>query len=67
MTIIVQIVAVVLAGFAAYFLWIDNVDWSLALFAFAVCSYFLGMRFQIKARLDERKAAELLQREQEEQ
>ena len=63
MIITFQILAVILAGFAAYFLWDDKFDWAFAFVAFAVCSYFLGMRFQIKARLEERKAAETRQQQ----
>lgn len=58
MTIIFQVLAVILGGIAAYFLWSDNFDWAFAFVVFAICSYFIGMRFQIKARLEERKAAE---------
>lgn len=58
MTIIFQVLAVILAGIAAYFLWNDNFDWAFASFAVAACSYFIGMRFQIKSRLDERKLSE---------
>lgn len=55
---IFQILAVVLIGIAAYFLWADNQDWAFACFVFGVCSYFFGMRFQLKARIAERRAAE---------
>ena len=58
MTLIFQVLAVILGGIAAYFLWSDNFDWAFAFVVFAICSYFIGMRFQIKARLEERKAAE---------
>lgn len=59
MTLIFQVLAVILGGIAAYFLWSDNFDWAFAFVVFAICSYFIGMRFQIKARLEERKAAEI--------
>lgn len=58
MTLIFQILAVILGGVAAYFLWSDNFDWAFAFVVFAICSYFIGMRFQIKARLEKRKALE---------
>ncbi len=58
MTLMFQVLAVILGGIAAYFLWSDNFDWAFAFVVFAICSYFIGMRFQIKARLEERKAAE---------
>jgi 4-hydroxybenzoate polyprenyltransferase len=56
MTLVFQIIAAILVGSAAYFLWQDNFDWALAAFAVGVCSYFLGMRFQIKKRMAERES-----------
>ncbi len=58
MVIILQILAVILAGIAAYFLWNDDFDWAFAFFVFGVSSFFIGIRFQIKARLTEREAAQ---------
>ena len=58
MTLIFQILAVILGGVAAYFLWNDNFDWAFALGVLSACSYLIGMRFQIKARLEARKVAE---------
>ncbi len=52
-----QILAVVLAGVAAWFLWAGNTD---GLFLAAVAgavSFFLSIRFQVKARIREREAA----------
>ncbi len=59
-----QILTVILAGIAAYFLWVDNFDWAFGSFGFAVCSYFFSLRFQVKARVAQRKAA-LIQDEPE--
>lgn len=57
MIIFFQILAVILALVAAYFLWQDNTD---GLFLSAVggaVSFFLSIRFQVKARVAERQAA----------
>jgi len=56
MVLIFQIVAVILAGVAAYFLWQDNTDGAFVSFVVGSCSWFLSMRFKIKARLAERLA-----------
>lgn len=58
MSLVFQIIAAVLVGLAAYFLWRDNFDWAFAAFAVGICSYFLGMRFQIKKRMAELKVEE---------
>lgn len=58
---IFQIVAVVLAAAAAYFWWAGNFDYAFAGVVFAICSFFLSMRFRLKASNDEltaRRAAE---------
>jgi hypothetical protein len=60
-----QIVAAVLIGVAAFFLWQGNYE---GVFVSAVLSsvcYFLSFRFQVKERLDIREA-ERLERELEE-
>ncbi|MDQ6786454.1 MAG: hypothetical protein M3033_06500 [Acidobacteriota bacterium] len=57
---IFQILAVVLIGVAAFFLWTGNMD---ALFVAAVAgavSFFLSIRFQIGERVKQRKAEEEL-------
>ena len=54
---IFQILAVVLAGVAAIFFWKENSDWAFASAVLAVCSFFLSIRFQFKARLREREEA----------
>jgi len=53
-----QFLAVFLGLISAYFLWADNFDWGFAAGVAAICSYFLGMRFQIKARMKEGEATE---------
>ena len=45
-----QIVAVVLAGVAAFFYWRDDGDWAFAAAVLALCAFFLSIRFQIKKR-----------------
>ena len=53
-----QIPAVVLLGAAAYFYSRDYKDAAFAAAVLAVCSFFLNIRFQIKQRVDARRAAE---------
>jgi len=48
-----QILAVILAGIAAYFLWMENKDGVFVSIVLAACSFFISIRFQAKARLDE--------------
>ena len=45
-----QIVAVVLAGVAAYFLWSGSKDGAFVSIVFACVSFFLSVRFQVKER-----------------
>lgn len=52
-----QILAVILACLAAYFLWLENKDGIFVSIVLAACSFFMSIRFQAKARL-ERQAAE---------
>ena len=58
MEIILQILAAALLITAAYFLWNGATDWSFICGVLAACSFFLSMRFQIKARMAERAAAQ---------
>jgi hypothetical protein len=46
-----QALAVILAGVAAFFWWQGNSDWAFAAGVCAAASYFLSMRFQMKARI----------------
>ncbi|HEY8563689.1 MAG TPA: hypothetical protein VIL74_25140 [Pyrinomonadaceae bacterium] len=57
-----QILAVILAGVAAYFLWQGHADRAFAAAVFGAVSFFLSVRVQVKGRLNEREAA----REEEE-
>ena len=49
---IFQILAAILAGVALFFWWRDNTDWAFASGVCAAASYFLAMRFQMKARVN---------------
>ena len=53
---IFQIVAVVLAGAAAYFLFTGNRDGAFVAAVLGCVSFFLSVRFQVKARNAERDA-----------
>ena len=57
-----QILAVILAGVAAYFLWQGSADRAFVTAIFGAVSFFLSVRFQVKGRLDQREA----EREEEE-
>ena len=57
-----QILAVILAGVAAYFLWQGTADRAFVTAVFGAVSFFLSVRFQVKGRLDQREA----EREEEE-
>lgn len=52
---IFQIVAAILAGIAAYFLWMENKDGVFVAIVLAACSIFMSIRFQAKERLDKRE------------
>ncbi len=45
-----QILAVILAGFAAYFLWAGNTDRAFVSAVLGSVSFFLSVRFQVKER-----------------
>lgn len=51
-----QFVAVVLAGTAAYFLWTGNKDGAFVSAVLGCLSFFLSIRFQVKARNQVRDA-----------
>ena len=51
-----QVLAVVLAGAAAYFLWTGMKDAAFAAVVLGCAAFFLSFRFQVKARNDARKA-----------
>ncbi len=46
-----QILAVILIGVAAFFLWNGNADAAFASAVFGAVSFFLSIRFQVKGRL----------------
>jgi len=60
-----QIMAVVLAGVAAFFFWQNNSDWAFASGVLAVCSFFLSIRYQYKTRIQVRQAAAAVEDEEE--
>lgn len=51
-----QIVAVILAGIAAYFWSQDNTDGMFVAAVLGAVSFFLSIRFQVKARLKQRES-----------
>jgi len=57
-----QILAVILIGIAAYFLWIGNYDALFVAAVFGAVCFFLSIRFQVGERLKERE----IEREEEE-
>jgi len=57
-----QILAVILIGVAAFFLWQGNYD---AVFVSAVLgavSFFLSVRFEVGARVKERRESEIVEK-----
>lgn len=64
MELIFKILAVILAGVAAYFLiWQGNADRAFVTAVFGAVSFFLSVRFQVKARNDQREAERLEEEE----
>jgi len=59
-----QIVAVILAGIAAYFLWKGNGDGAFVAGVFGAVSFFLSVRTQVKKRNEEREREEYFEREE---
>ena len=55
---ILQILAVVLIGLAAWFFSQGNSDVAFVTGVLAVCAFFLSIRFQLKRRIDFPNAAE---------
>ena len=51
-----QILAAALAVAAAYFLWVGNKDWAFVTVVLGCVSFFLSIRFQVKARNAVREA-----------
>ena len=56
MDITFKILAVILAGIAAYFLWQGNTEVAFVTTVFGAVSFFLSVRFQVKERLKLREA-----------
>ncbi|CAN5744216.1 hypothetical protein BH24ACI2_BH24ACI2_06570 [soil metagenome] len=50
-----QILAVILAGVAAFFLWQDKTDAMFVSAVFGAVCFFLSYRFQVKERLNQRE------------
>ena len=51
-----QIIAVILVCIAAYFLYVENKDGVFVSLVLAASSFFMSVRFQAKARLDQQAA-----------
>ena len=47
-----QILAVVLVGAAAFFLWRSDTDTAFVTGVLGICAFFLSIRFQLKNRVD---------------
>lgn len=58
-----QVVAVILAGVAAYFLWNSNDDGAFVAAVFGAVAFFLSVRFQVKDRLKQREIERLEEEE----
>ncbi len=54
-----QILAVILAGIAAYLYWVGSNDWFFLSAVAGSVSFFLSIRFQVKDRLKIREAERL--------
>lgn len=63
MITVFQILAVILAGIAAYFLWRDNTDAMFVAAVLGAVSFFLSIRFQVKERLKQREDERLEEEE----
>ena len=50
-----QILAVILIGVAAFFLWKGNSDWLFVSAVLGAVCFFLSVRFQIKERIKQRE------------
>ena len=60
-----QILAVILGGIAAYFLWTKNNDGAFVAAVLGAVSFFLSIRTQVKGRLSERERERLALEEEE--
>ena len=59
MEIVFNMLAVALLGAAAYFYSVGDPDWLFASVVLGICSFFLGVRFRIKKRMNDRQAADV--------
>ncbi len=50
---IFQILAAILVCIAAYFFWMENKDGIFVSLVLAACAFFMNVRFQAKARLND--------------
>jgi hypothetical protein len=50
------VIAVALAGAAAFLLWQQNTEWAFAAGVLSACAYFIGLRFKLKPVVERRKA-----------
>jgi hypothetical protein len=64
---IFQILAVALAGVAAYFLWQGDTDKLFVAAVLGACSFFLSIRFQFKERMLQREDAAASEAEMQEE
>lgn len=63
-----KILAVILAGIAAYFLWQSNADYAFAAAVLGAVSFFLSVRVEVKKRVTQReieREEEAMRREEE--
>lgn len=61
---IFQILALILAGVAAFFLWTGNNDGAFVSAVLGSVSFFLSIRFQVKERNRQREAERLAKEEE---
>jgi hypothetical protein len=66
MEIFFKILAVILGGVAAYFLWTGNADRAFASAVFGAVSFFLSVRVEVKKRNTIREAERLREEEEKE-
>lgn len=67
MDLLFKILAVILAGIAAYFVWRKNGDGAFISAVLGAVCFFISIRFQVKGRLQEREAAREAVWEEEEE
>ena len=60
-----QVLAVILIGVAAYFLWRGNSDGTFVAAVLGAVAFFLSIRFQVKEKLKTREAKETAESQEE--